>query len=239
MLLATCEHIVSSVSLSGDRIVPPSIIINCGVFHYCFERIAPPYAAMASGLVSTTAFVVNLPMLRPGAILHEPLVVDGLPVDTPLDVSTWFEEVTRLTHRDLPEFVPITSTATEELTEHTRMRVNHRVYIINDVAMPSQFGFPFVIHWNYSYGGMALRALVVAKDIQLPVLRYQPRFSLQDYLGHLVPCEVGLVICTALLLACPHSGSGLVRAGHSNNRLMQRHWTTFRRHITSCQEVID
>jgi hypothetical protein len=29
---------------------------------------------MASGLVSTTAFVVNLPMLRPGTILHEALV---------------------------------------------------------------------------------------------------------------------------------------------------------------------
>ena len=52
----------------------------------------------------------------------------GFPVDTPLDVSTWFEEVTRLTHRDLPEFVPITSTVTEELTEHTQMRVNQRVY---------------------------------------------------------------------------------------------------------------
>jgi hypothetical protein len=137
---------------------------------------------MASGMVSTTAFVVNLPLLRPGTILHEALVADGFPVDTSLDVSTWFEEVTlaRLTHSDLPEFVPITSTATEELTEHTRMRVNHRVYIISDVAMPSQFDFPFVIHWNYSYGGMALRALVVTKDIQLPVLHYQPRFSLQD-----------------------------------------------------------
>jgi len=154
---------------------------------------------MASGMVSTTAFVVNLPLLRPGTILHEALVADGFPVDTSLDVSTWFEEVTlaRLTHSDLPEFVPITSTATEELTEHTRMRVNHRVYIINDVAMPSQFHLPFVIHWNYSAGGMALRALVVTKDIQLPVLHYQPRFSLQDYLCHFAPCEVGLVICTA------------------------------------------
>ena len=141
-----CEHIVSSVSLSGDCIVPPSIVIHCGVFRYCFERIAPPYAAMASGLVSTIAFVVNLPMLRPGTILHEALVADGFPVDTSLDVSTWLEEATRLTHRDLPEFVPITSTATEELTEHTQIRVNHRVYIINDVAMPSQFHLPFVIH---------------------------------------------------------------------------------------------
>jgi hypothetical protein len=131
-------------------------------------------------MVSTTAFVVNLPLLRPGTILHEALVADGFPVDsTSLDVSTWFEEVTRLTHRDLPEFVPITSTATEELTEHTIMRANHRVYIINDVAMPSQFDFPFVIHWNYAYGGIALHALVVTKDIQLPVLDYQPRFSLQ------------------------------------------------------------
>ena len=112
---------------------------------YCGEHIAPP-AAMASGMVSTTAFVVNLPMLRPGTILHEALVADGFPVDTSLDVSTWFEEVTSLTHRDLPEFVPITSTATEELTEHTKMRVNQRVYIINDVAMPSQFHLPFVIH---------------------------------------------------------------------------------------------
>ena len=34
-----CEHIVSSVYLSGDRIVPPSMLINCGVFHYCFKRI--------------------------------------------------------------------------------------------------------------------------------------------------------------------------------------------------------
>ena len=84
---------------------------------------------------------------------------------------------------------------------------------------------------------MALRALVVTKDIQLPVLDYQPRFSLQDYLCHLVPCEVGLVICTALLLACPHSGSGL-KAGHSN-RPIQRQWNTFRRHITSVQEVIE
>jgi hypothetical protein len=50
------------------------------------------------------------------------------------------------------------------------MRANHRVYIINNVAMPSQFHFPFVIHWNYSDGGMALRAPVVTKDIQLPVL---------------------------------------------------------------------
>ena len=119
------------------------------------------------------------------------------------------------------------------------MRVNHRVYIINDVAMPSQFHFPFVIHWNYSAGGMALRALVVTKDIELPVLDYQPRFSLQDYLCHLAPCEVGLVICTALLLACPHSGSGLVRAGHSNSRPIQRQWNTFRRQITSVQEVIE
>ena len=70
----------------------------------------------------------------------------GFPVDTPLSVSTWLEEVTRLTHRDLPEFVPIISTVTEELTEHTQMRVNQRVYIINDVAMPSQFHLPFVIH---------------------------------------------------------------------------------------------
>ena len=74
---------------------------------------------MASGMVSTTAFVVNLPLLRPGTILHEALVADGVPVDTSLGVSTWFEEATlaRLTHSDLPEFVPITSTATEELTE--------------------------------------------------------------------------------------------------------------------------
>jgi len=163
-------------------------------------------------------------MLRPGTILHEALVADGFPVDTSLDVSTWFEEVTlaRPTHSDLPEFVPITSTAIAEFTERTIMRVNHRVYIINDVAMPSPFHLPFVIHWNCSAGGMALRALVVTKDIQLPVLDYQPRFSLQDYLCHLVPCEVGLVICTALLLACPHSGSGLVRAGNSNNRPIQR-----------------
>jgi hypothetical protein len=170
-------------------------------------------------MVSTTAFVVNLPLLRPGTILHEALVDDGFPVDTSLDVSTWFEEVTlaRLTHSDLPEFVPITSTATEELTEHTSMRVNHRVYIINDVAMPSHFDFPVVIHWNSSYGGMALRALVVTQDIQLPVLD-----------------------CTALLLACPHSGSGLVRAGNSSgNRPIQRQWNTFRRHITSVQEVIE
>ena len=161
-----------------------------------------------------------------------------VPVDTSLGVSTWFEEVTRLTHRDLPEFVPITSKVTVELTEHTQMRVTQRVYIINDVAMPSQFHLPFVIHWNYS-GGMALRALVVTKDIQLPVLDYQPRFSLQYYLCHLVPCEVGLVICTALLLACPHSGSGLVRAGHSSNRPIQRQSNTLRRHIASVQEVID
>ena len=61
---------------------------------------------MASGMVSTIAFVVNLPLLRPGTILHEALVADGFPVDTSLDVSTLFEEVTltRLTHRDLPEF---------------------------------------------------------------------------------------------------------------------------------------
>ena len=71
---------------------------------------------MAPGMVSTTTFVVNLPMLRPGTILHEALVVDGVPLDTSLGVPTWFEEVTRLTHRFLPEFVPITSTATEELT---------------------------------------------------------------------------------------------------------------------------
>ena len=72
-----CKHIVSSVPLSGDRIVPPSILINGGVFHYCFKAYdcaAVLYAAMASGLVSTTAFVVNLPMLRPGTILHEALV---------------------------------------------------------------------------------------------------------------------------------------------------------------------
>jgi hypothetical protein len=118
--------------------------------------------------------------------------------------------------------------------------VNHRVDIISDVAMPSQFDFPFVIHWNYSYGGMALRALVVTMDIQLPVLHYQPRVSLKYYLCHLAPCEVGLVIFTALLLACPHSGSGLVRAGNSSgNRPIQRQRNTFRRHITSCQEVID
>ena len=57
-----------------------------------------------------------------------------------------FEEVTRLTHRDLPKFVPIASTASDELTEHTLMRVHRRVYIINDVAVPSQFHLPFVIH---------------------------------------------------------------------------------------------
>ena len=159
---------------------PPSILINCGVFRYCFKAYgcaAVLYAAMASGLVSTIAFVVHLPMLRPGTILHEALVDDGLPVDASLDVSTWLEEATRLTHRDLPEFVPVTRTATEALTEHTKMRVNQRVYITNYVAMPSQFHLPFVIHWNYS-GGMALRAL----DIKLPVLDYHPRFSLQDYL---------------------------------------------------------
>jgi len=104
---------------------------------------------MASNMVSTTAFVVTLPLLRPGTILYEALVADGFPVDTSLDVSTWFEEVTlaRLTHSDLPELVPIASTATEALTEHAIMRVNRRVYITNDVAMPSQFDFPFVIHW--------------------------------------------------------------------------------------------
>ena len=99
-------------------------------------------------MFSTTALVVNMPLLRPGTILHEALVAEGFPVETSLDVSTWFEEVTlaRLTHSDLPEFVPITSTATEELAEHTRMRVIQRVYIINDVAMPPQFHLPFVIH---------------------------------------------------------------------------------------------
>ena len=73
--------------------------------------------------------------------------------------------------------------------------------------MPSQFHLPFIIHWNYS-GGMALRALVVTKDIELPVIDYQPRFSLQDYLPP-GPVRKGLAICTALLLACPHSGNGL------------------------------
>jgi hypothetical protein len=91
------------------------------------------------------------------------------------------------------------------------MRVNRRVYIINDVAMPSQFHLPFVIHWNYSAGGMALRALVVTEDIQLPAIDYQPRFSLQDYV-RLVPCEMGLAI-----LACPHSGSGLKAGMYTPN----------------------
>jgi len=70
----------------GERIAPPSIIWSAWCV-YCGEHIAPP-AAMASGMVSTTAFVVNLPLLRPGTRLHEALVADGFPVDTSLDVST-------------------------------------------------------------------------------------------------------------------------------------------------------
>ena len=66
-----CEHIVSSVSLSGDRIVPPSINQLWCLSLLLRAHIAPPYAAMASGLASTIAIVVNLPMLRPGTILHE------------------------------------------------------------------------------------------------------------------------------------------------------------------------
>ena len=92
-----CEHMVSSVYFSGDRIVPPSILINCGVFFIIASKHAPPY---------------RTPPWRPAWFLRlhswltcpcsdpEPYCMRrwllGFPVDTPLDVSTWFEEATRL-----------------------------------------------------------------------------------------------------------------------------------------------
>ena len=73
--------------------------------------------------------------------------------------------VASLRFRDLPEYVPTTSTATEEIKEYTKMRVMNRVYIIN-IAPDSltERDLPFVQHWNYAEG-VPLRALVVTQAI--------------------------------------------------------------------------
>ena len=95
---------------------------------------------MAS-LVSTTAFVVNLPKLN--VSLHETLEADGFPIEA-LGARAFFEAVRQLNLRDLTEYVPTTSTATQGITEDTRMRVTNRVYIINVEMSLQGLELPFV-----------------------------------------------------------------------------------------------
>ena len=118
---------------------------------------------MASSRVSATAFVVNLPKLKPEECLYTALSEDEFPADS-LVAATFFVAVATLMLRDLPEYVPTTSTATEEITEHTKMRVSNRVYIINVALELPEHELPFVQHWKYA-DGMPLRALVVTKAI--------------------------------------------------------------------------
>jgi hypothetical protein len=136
-----------------------------------------PSTAMESGLVSTTTFVVNLRLLKDGMQLHEGLSMDDFPVNTSSNTKAFFDAVQRRDLRDLPYYLPVTSTATERLKEHTQLRLSHRVYIIDGADMPSQFKLPYVIHWNYSEG-VALRALVVTNAIVELPLSHLSRVSL-------------------------------------------------------------
>ena len=146
-----------------------------------------------------------------------------------LGARAFFEAVRQLNLRDLTEYVPTTSTATQEITEDTRMRVTNRVYIIN-VAMSLQ-ELPFVYHWQYADTDIPLRALVVTEIHNLPQPGQQ-RVSLQGYVLA-APPEVGLAICDALLMSLPHTGGkgkGKCVAGNPRNRVRQ--WNTFERQIS-------
>ena len=161
---------------------------------------------MASSKVSTTAFVVNLPNEE---CLYTALSEDGFPASDSLAASTFFVAVATLMLRDLPEYVPTTSTATEEIREYTKMRVLNRVYIIN-IALHTrtEHDLPFVLHWKYA-DGVPLRALVVTQAIHnLPETPANTlRVTLQDYVLQ-APCDAGLAICNALLMAIPMRGKG-------------------------------
>ena len=164
---------------------------------------------MAAGTISATAFVVNLPLLERGKCLHEALTDDGYPTGGSLVASAVWMAVASLRFRDLPEYVPTTSTATEEIREYTKMRVMNRVYIIN-IAPDSltERDLPFVQHWKYA-DGVPLRALVVTQAIHnLPETPANTlRVTLQDYVLQ-APCEAGLAICNALLMSIPLARQG-------------------------------
>ena len=120
-----------------------------------------PWPCMASA----TAFVVNLPQLRPGVLLSDALTEDGFDSSGSPRASAFFTAVEHSGMRDLPEYVPITSTPTEMITEDTIMRVTNRVYIFNLTLPLQNQELPFVEHWQYS-DGVPLRALVVKPEIQ-------------------------------------------------------------------------
>ena len=103
---------------------------------------------MASGVVSMTAFVVNLPLLARGVSLYDALVADMDTETRSLGMDTFLVAVRQAQLRDLPEYVPTISAATDSLTEATKMRLTNRVYIIN-VTMLSDFVVPFIAHWNF------------------------------------------------------------------------------------------
>ena len=108
---------------------------------------------MAAGTISATAFVVNLPLHERGKCLHEALTDDNYPADSSAAAAAVWMAVASFRFRDLPEYVPTTSTATEEIREFTKMRVMNRVYIINiDINTLTEHDLPFVLHWNIADG---------------------------------------------------------------------------------------
>lgn len=191
---------------------------------------------MAAGTISTTAFVVNLPLLQRGQRLHEALTDDGYPTGESLVASAVWMAVARLSFHDLPEYVPTTSTATEEIREFTKMRVMNRVYIIN-IAPDSltERDLPFVQHWKI-VDGVPLRALVMTHAIHnLPETPANTlRVTLQDYVLQ-APCEAGLAICNALLMAIPMRGKG---TGRGAARARVRQWNIFTRQIDGLRSVV-
>jgi len=174
-----------------------------------------------------SAFVVNLPKLEQDQLLAAALVADEFPREAP-HASDFLAEVQRLQLRNLPEYLPITAAAREELTDDLKMTVRNRVYIINAVALP-HCKLPFVIHWPKK-DRVPKRALVVTGKIDnLPEPQPdQHRISLQYYI-HNAPGVTGLDICGALLLSIPSL---------KGDRNRVRIWNTFERIISGLAELV-
>jgi hypothetical protein len=193
-------------------------------------------------MASATAFVVNLPQLRRGVLLCNALTEDGFDSSRSPRASAFLTAVEHAGMRDLPEYVPITSTPTETITEDTRMRVANRVYICNVTLMLQEQELPFVQHWQYS-DGVPLRALVVRKEIQnLPETHLaHKRVVLQNYV-YKIPCEVGLAIIDALTMSIPRHGTGKGKGKHAeekgNTRARIRNWSTLHRQIAGLRAAL-
>ena len=168
-MVAHCRFAHSRVS-ALRRCLNNSCVCVCVCVCECIAPrlfVNTPSTAMAS-VSGTTAFVVNRPLLREGMQLHEALSMDDFLVNTSSNTQAFFDAVKRRDLHDLPYYLPTAQTATERLTEDTRVRLNNQIYII-DVDLPSELALPFVIHWKADRG-VPLRALVVTDIIaNLPV----------------------------------------------------------------------